>query len=267
MKSRTSIAIRVAALAVISIVAAAKTGDASEKCLKLDKKTCTFPESCMFERQIAMKRALRDLYLSGAMRCAALAKAGSRNPPRDDKGNPKSAADILNDLVDGRTGRIGDKLAKCKDSKLQDPPGWVTDDSCTFQAKGADGKAVDPEGSNTCSEFLDASREHEREHVRYCKAARDGKEANLGEWSAPKSPSAACSGVHWNGGASKVPDRKDLNDFADEEADGYTSEIWELEDMRAAAIHACTTARADAEAAAKGAKEKTTALKQIGGVR
>jgi hypothetical protein len=76
-----------------------------------------------------------------------------------------------------------------------------------------------------------------------------------------------CAGAEYNQGVPKTPNRKNMNDFADEEADSYTLELWELEDMRAAAIHACTTAREAAEAAANVSKNAKALGQKSGGVK
>lgn len=245
------------------VVAAASTSDASQDCLKPDPKTCKIPEDCFYKRQIAMKRALRDAFLSSTLRCNAIAKANGPNPPKDGA-RTKTAAENLSDDIMNHPERIARQLPRCA-STLADPPGFETDAvSCTFQAKDANGRPTDPGKYNTCREFLEASREHEREHVRACKAANDHKTSEVGDassWAAPHR--ATCPGAHWNMGAPKVEDRTEINDYADEEADGYTIEVWDLEDRRAAAIHRCTTARAAAAAAAKAASEKAAALKAL----
>jgi hypothetical protein len=62
--------IRGAALVVVALASVVSESNAAEPCLKPDPKTCKIPEDCFYKRQIAMKRALRDAFVSSAM-CVA----------------------------------------------------------------------------------------------------------------------------------------------------------------------------------------------------
>ncbi|MFB3814187.1 MAG: hypothetical protein ACE14L_08750 [Terriglobales bacterium] len=239
---------------------------AARSCLTPDPNTCKIPEDCFYKRQIAMKRALRDSFASSALRCKALENARRQlGPNASDADVNKRAAELLYDDIANNPGRIARRLPRCNTS-LADPPGWETAADCSFSAKGADGKWIDPESVNTCSEFMKAARDHERVHVAACKAARDGRKLDLGATSGWVPHGNACAGANYNNGDPKVPDRDSLNDFADEEADAYTEEIWRLEDERAAAIRACTTAREAAKAAANASKN-AKALSGMKGAR
>jgi hypothetical protein len=195
---------------------------------------------------------------------AAVKKLGANADPAK---LSETAGDLLYDDIAGNPGRIAKLLEKCKTS-LADPPAWETADDCMFQAIDPKGKPLsDPDSIKTCSEFLEASRVHERTHVAYCKARRDAKTVNLGEVSSWVPHGKACDAAVYNQGVAKTPNKNNLNDYADEEADAYTLEIWDLEDKRAAAIHRCTTARDLAEAAANASKNAKALGTRSGGAK
>jgi len=253
---------RGATLVLVALGSYVSTSAASAPCMKPDPKTCKIPEDCMVKRQIAMKRAFRDAFASSQMRCKAM-DAAKKKLGKDASAPAlsKAASDILYDMIAKHPERIAKNLDPCKKSKLADPPSWSTGDDCTYSAS-----VNDPDSVNTCSEFLSASRIHEHNHVVSCKAAKENQKTNLGEVSGWVPHGEACDAASYNQGAEKVPNRSDLNDFADEEADSYTLEIWELEDARAAAIHRCTTAR-EAAKAAESASKNAKALMAMGGAR
>lgn len=249
-------------LVLVALGSHASTSVASVPCLVPDPKTCKIPEDCMVKRQIAMKRAFRDAFASSAMRCKALTAAKQElGGSADAAALSKRAAELLYQDIAENPQRVARRLSPCRQSALADPPSWSTNESCSFSAS-----VSDPDAVNTCSEFLQASRTHERNHVAQCRAARDNQKTNLGELSGWVNHGRPCDGATYNQGAEKVPNRSDLNDFADEEADSYTLEIWELEDARAAAIRRCTTAR-DAAKAAESASRNASALAAKAGAR
>ncbi len=263
MKPRIVSTLRGATLVLVAFVGFVPTSEATVPCLKPDPKTCKIPEDCMVKRQIAMKRAFRDAFASSAMRCKAMTAAkkalGKGATPA---ALSKQAAALLYQDIANNPGRVAKKLDPCKKSKLADPPGWSTGDDCVFSAS-----VNDPNSVNTCSEFLNASRTHERNHAASCRAVKKNEKTKLGEVSSWVDHGAACDAARYNQGVEKVPNRDDLNDFADEEADSYTLEIWELEDERAAAIHRCTTARDAAKAAEAVSKNAKALLATTGGAR
>lgn len=260
---------RGAALTLLALVSLVAESSASAPCLTPDPKTCKIPEDCMYKRQLAMKRAFRDAFASSKMRCKAYDAARKElGASASEAAVQARAGDILYNDIASHPERVARKLKKCASSSLADPPGWTTGDDCVFQANDANGHAMaDPDSVKTCKEFLDASRTHERNHAKNCRAARDGKTTELGEVSSWVPHGAECASASYNQGVPKTPNRKNMNDFADEEADSYTLEIWQLEDERAAAIHRCTTARDAAKAAEAASKAAKALSKQKGGTR
>jgi hypothetical protein len=192
---------------------------------------CCQPPPCEFYEQIRNKQALKNFFKDKKAR-ALMKKQG--------KGDNPAAAKMLYDYVVTKAQNMGNNL-KCSWTKVKFPPGFeVLDGSCDIVSvipnpkddanpiKELTSEKESQAKFDTCSEFISASFTHERLH----------KEKN------------SCS-------------KRDvgLEQYADEEVEGYEKELEQLKADVLDYYRACTTSP-DAALARRLAKENIEAKKK-----
>ena len=197
------------------------------------KRECDTTERCEYLAQIQMKEQIQQLFKNKNLKQQAIAQAKRDMPGASPKDVSHHAGDLMYQSVmqramDGRT----ITLPTCNAS-LQPPPGWETNNACRSYPLRKDGGELlsgDLDGKNTCREFVDASREHEKFHAARCHAAQKNSQI----------------------------DREDINQFINEEVNAYQKEINYLKKMKFWKKAKCTpketTVQDSAAKAAKGAK-------------
>jgi hypothetical protein len=203
------------ALAFLICVPAAR---AEVACTQREK-TCDPKERCMYERQIAMKQQLLNLYANPRLRKQAMDQASKEYPGKDEASQilrSHRARDIFQALLekkamDGKT----IKLPKCggqsgNNPEIRNPYSMYTDQNCEMHYVNDQDQEVSKEealGLNTCEEFNSAARIHELWHVNRCQWAKDN-------------PSG------------QYADRRDLDTYIIEEMEAYYHEISYLKEEK-----------------------------------
>jgi len=199
---------------------------AEVSCTK-EGKPCDRKERCMYERQIAMKKQLLNLYADPGLRQQALDQARKEYPGNDEASQIQRshrARDIFQEMLekkamDGKT----IKLPKCgaqqsNNPEIRNPYSMYTDQNCEMHYVNDQDQEVPKEEAlalNTCEEFNSAARVHELWHVSRCQWAKEN----------PSSPYA---------------DRRDLDTYIIEEMESYYHEISYLKEEKSWKKQRCT---------------------------
>lgn len=227
-------------LLVCALLAGVPAARAEVACTQRDK-TCDPKERCMYERQIAMKQQLVNLYADPGLRQQAMDQARRDYPGNDEASQilrSHRARDIFQRLLeqkaaDGRTIRLPSCAGQpSANPTVRNPYSMYTDQNCEMHYVDDQDQEVSKEeaqGLNTCEEFNSAARVHELWHVNRC------------QW-AKANPS------------SQYADRQDLDTYIIEEMEAYYHEISFLKDEKSWKKMRCSPSKQRAKDAGNNAR-------------
>jgi hypothetical protein len=136
---------------------------------------CCQPPPCEYFEQIRTKQAVKLLFSKPKVRAKFIREAGGDNA---------RAAKLLNEWVVAEAEKLGTNQ-QCAWSDPQPPPGFRVIDSCDIVAElpGGDeimGRNTALKRTNSCSEFIEASYDHEQVHKDVCGVKDSTERANEG---------------------------------------------------------------------------------------